>query len=132
MITSIFVVVQPPNHIWLFTTPLTVVHQASLSLTIPRSLPKFLSIAFVMSSNHIILCHPLLLLPSIFPSIRVFSNQLAARIRWPKTGASASASVLPTLNIQGWFPLRLTDLNSLLSKGLYLVKDFLYLYYQGF
>ena len=71
----------------------------------------------VIPSNHLILCHPLLLLPSVFPSIGVFSNELALRIRCPTIGASASASVLP-INSQGWFPLGLTDLISLLSKGL--------------
>ena len=58
--------------------------QASLSLTISQNLPKFISIASVMSSSHLILCRPLLLLPSVFPSIRVFSNELAIHIRWPK------------------------------------------------
>ena len=67
--------------------------------------------------KHCILCHPLLLLPSIFPNIRVFSNESAHPIRWQNIGASASASVLP-MNIQGWFPLGLSDLTSLLSKGL--------------
>ena len=66
-------------------------------------------------SNDLILCCPVLLLPSIFPSIRVFSNESAPCIRWPKTGASAS--VLP-VNVQGWYPLGLTVLISLLSKGL--------------
>ena len=70
----------------------------------------------VMPSNHLILCCPLLLLPSIFPSIRVFSNELALCIRWPKYWASVSASVFP--NIQGWFPLGLTDLVSLQFKWL--------------
>ena len=68
-----------------------------------------------MTSNHLILCHPLLLLPSIFPNIRVFSNESAPQIRWPSFGASAS--VLP-MNIQGWYPLGLTALISLMSKGL--------------
>ena len=68
-----------------------------------------------MPSNHLILCCPLLLLPSIFPSIRVFSNESVLRIRWPKYWTSAS--VLP-MNIQGWFPLGLTHLISLLSKAL--------------
>ena len=67
--------------------------------------------------NHLILCCPLLLLPSIFPSIRVFSNESALRIRWPSTGVSASASVL-SVNTQDWFPLRWTCWISLLSKGL--------------
>ena len=65
-------------------TPWTAAHQASLSTTNSWSLPKLLSIELVISSNHLILCHPLLLLPSIFPSIRVFSNESALQIRWPK------------------------------------------------
>ena len=88
-----------------------------LSSTISQSLLYFMSIEMVMLSNHLILCCPLLLLPSIFPSIRVFSNELALHIRWPKYWASASATVLPT-NIQGWFPLGLTGLISLQFKGL--------------
>ena len=76
-----------------------------------------MSIELVMPSNHLIFCHPLLLLPSIFLSIRVFSKESVLHIRWPKTGASASASVLP-MNIQDWFPLGLTGWISLQSKGL--------------
>ena len=78
---------------------------------------KLMSIELVMPANYLILCHSLLLLFSIFPSIRVFSNESAFHVRWPNTGVSASASVLP-MNIQDLFPLRLTDLISLLSKGL--------------
>ena len=69
---------------WLFATPWTMAHQASLSITNSRSLPKLMSIESVMPSNHLIFCHPLLLLPSIFPSIRVFSNESAVRMSWPK------------------------------------------------
>ena len=76
-----------------------------------------MSVESVMLSNHLILCCPLLLLHSIFPSIRVFSNELALPIRWPKYWSLASALVLP-MNIQGWFPLGLTGLISLQSKGL--------------
>ena len=76
-----------------------------------------MSIKWVMPSNHLILCHPLLLPPSIFPNIRVFSNESVLRIRWPSTGVSASASVLP-VNIQDWFPLRWIGWISLQSKGL--------------
>ena len=65
--------------------PRIAAHQASLSITNSRSLPKLMSIESVMPSNHLILCHPLLLLPSIFPSIRVFSNESALHISWPKT-----------------------------------------------
>ena len=79
--------------------------------------PKPMFIELVMRSNHLILCHPLLLLTSVFPSIRVFYNGWALCIRCQRTGASASALVLP-MNIQGWFPLGLTGLIFLLSKGL--------------
>ena len=75
--------------------PWTAARQASLSLTISWSLPKFVSVESVMPSNHLILCHPLLLLPSIFPSIRVFSNESAFPFGGQSIGASASASVLP-------------------------------------
>ena len=76
--------VQSLSHVRLFVTPWTVKFQASLSITSSQSLPKFMSIESVMPSNHLIFCHPLLLLPSIFPSIRVFSNESALHIRWPK------------------------------------------------
>ena len=102
---------------WLFATPWTAVHQASLSFTISQTLLKLMSIELVLLSNHLILCCPLLLLSSIFPSIRVFSNEWALRIRWQSTRVSASASVLP-VNIQSWFPLGLTGLICLLPKGL--------------
>ena len=78
------VVVQSLGCVWLFVTPWTAAHQASLSSTISWSLLRFMSIESVMPSNHLILCHPFLLLPSISPSISVFSNELALRIRWPK------------------------------------------------
>ena len=72
------------SRVWLFATPRTTAHQASLSITNSQSSPKPMSIESVMPSSHLILCHPLLLLPSIFPSIRVFSNESALHIRWPK------------------------------------------------
>ena len=103
--------------IWLFATPGTVAHQASLSITNSQSLLQFMSIMSVMPSNHLILCHPLLLLPSIFPSITVFSSESVLHIRLEKTGVSASASVLP-MNIQDWSPLGWTGWISLQSKGL--------------
>ena len=78
------IVVQLLSHIQLFETPWTVACQAPLSSTTSRSLLKFISIESVMPSNHLILCCSLLLLPSIFPSIRVFSNELVLRIRWSK------------------------------------------------
>ena len=111
------VVVQLLSHVRLFVSPWIVALQAPLSSTISWSLLKFISTESVMLSNHLILCFPLLLLLSIFPSIRVFSNESVLHIRWPSIGASVSVSVLP-MNIQGWFPLWLTALISLLSKGL--------------
>ena len=89
-----------------FVTPWTAAHQSSLSFTISRSLLKLMSIELVMSSNHLILCHPLLLLPSIFPSIRVFSNELALRIRWPKYW-SFSFSTSPSNECSGLISFRL-------------------------
>ena len=108
--------VQLLSPVWLFATPWTAAHQASLSITISRSLLKFMSIESMMPSNHLILYRPLLLPPSVFPSIRVFQESVLC-IRWPEYGVSASASVLP-MNIQGWFPLGLSGLISSLSKGL--------------
>ena len=78
------VVVQLPSHVQLFATPWIAAHHTSLSLTISWSLPEFMPIASVISSSHLIIWCPLLLLPSIFPSIRDFSNELAVHIRWPK------------------------------------------------
>ena len=78
------VVVQLLSHVQLLATPLTAACQAPLSFTISWSLLQFMSTELVMLSNHLILCHHLLLLPSLFPSIRVFSSELALRIRWPK------------------------------------------------
>ena len=79
-----FSLVQSLSHVRLFVTSWTAARQASLSITNSRSLLKLMSIELVMPSNHLILCHPLLLPPSIFPSIRVFSNGSALHIRWPK------------------------------------------------
>ena len=75
---------QSLSRVWLFPAPWTAARQASLSFTISQGLLKFTSIELVMLSNHLILCHPLLLLPSIFPRIRVFSNESVLRIWWPK------------------------------------------------
>ena len=80
----LFSSVQLLRRVLLFATPWTAACQASLSITSSQSLPKLMSIKSVMPSNHLILCRPLLLLPLIFPSIRVFSNESALRIRWPK------------------------------------------------
>ena len=95
--------------------PWSAVRQTSLSITNCQSPPKPMSIESVMPSNYLILCHPLL--PSIFPSIRVFSNESALPIRWPSIGVSASTSVLP-MNTQHWSPLGWTGWISLQSKGL--------------
>ena len=95
-----FTSVQLLSHVWLFVTPWTAACQASLSTPNSWSLLKLMSIESVMLPNHLILCHPLLLLPSIIPSISVFSNESGGQIN----GVSASASVLP-MNIQDWFPL---------------------------
>ena len=92
--------VEPPSCVQLFVTLWTSACQASLSLTISWSLPKFVSFESVMLSICFILCHLLLFLPSIFPSIRVFSNESVVLLGWPIIGASASASVLPE-SIQG-------------------------------
>ena len=112
-------VVQWLSRVQLFATSWTAAHQAFLSFSTSLSLLQLMSTESMMPSNHLILRHPLLFLPSIFPSIRVFSNELAVCIRWPNycIGTSASALVLP-MNIQSWFPLGLTGLIFLLSKGL--------------
>ena len=111
------VVVQSPSCVWLFVTPWTAARQTSLSLTISWSLPKFLSIALVMLFKHLILWCPLLICPQSFPGSGTYPvSQLFTSID-QTTGSSASASVLP-MSIQGWFPLRLTGVISLLSKGL--------------
>ena len=93
----------------------TAARQASLSITNSQSLLNLISIESMVPSNHLILCRPLLLLPLIFPSVRVFANESTLRNRWPKNWSSAS--VLP-MNIQGWFPLGWTGLISLQSEGL--------------
>ena len=103
------------NRVWLCVTPWTTAGQASLSITNSWSLPKLMSIESVMPSNHLILCQSLFLLPSIFPSIRVFSNESVLHIRWLNIGVSASASVLP-INNPDWFPLKWTGWISLLSS----------------
>ena len=108
------VVVQSLSCVQLFVTPWTAAHQASLSFTISQSLLKIMSIELVMLFNHLILCRLHLLLPSIFPSISVFSSELALHIRWPKLLELQSASIFP-MNIQGWFSLGLTGLISLQS-----------------
>ena len=109
--------VQSLSHVWPFVTPWTALRQASLSVTNSCSLLKLMSIKSMMPSNHLFLCCPLLLLPSILSSIRVFSSESVLCIRWPKYWSSASVSVFP-MNIQDRFPLGWTGLISLQSKGL--------------
>ena len=108
--------VQSLSRIRLFATPWNAAHQASLSITNSRSSPKLMCIESVMPSSHLILCRPLLLLPSIFPSIRVFYNESTLPMRWPKYW-SFSLSISP-MNIQDWSPLGWTGWISLQSKGL--------------
>ena len=103
--------------VWLLVTPWTAACQASLSITNSWSWPKLMSIESVMPSNYLILCCPLLLLPSVFPSIGVFSSESVVHIFGQSIGVPASTSVLP-MNIQDWFPLGLTGGISLQSKGL--------------
>ena len=110
------IVVQSPSCVQLFVTPWTAACQAFLSLTIPRSLPRFMSIASVMPSIHLILWCPLLLLPSIFPRIRVFSNELAVHIRWPNYG-SFSFSISPSNKYSGLISLRIDWFNLLAVQG---------------
>ena len=98
-------------------TPWTAACQASLSITNSQNLLKFMSIESVTPSNHLILCHPLLLLPSIFPSIRVFPKESVLRIRWPKYW-SFNVSIHPSNEYSGLIPSGLTGLISLQSKGL--------------
>ena len=99
-----------------FATPWIAAHQASLSIINSRSTPKPTSIESVMPSNHLILCHPLLLLPSIFPSIRVFSSESALRMRWPKYWGF-SFSVSPSNEHPGPISLRIDWLDLLTVQG---------------
>ena len=101
----IYFVVQLLSHVWLFVTPWTALRQASLSLTVFQSLLKLMSTESVMPSNHFMLCHPLLLLPSIFLSIRVFPSELSLRIRWPKYW-SFSFSISPSNEYSGLISFR--------------------------
>ena len=101
----VVVVVQSLSHVWLFATQWTAARQASLSFTVSLSLLKLLSIELVMPSNHVNLCHPLLLLPSIFSSITVFSNESALRVRWPKYW-SFSFGISPSNEYSGLISFR--------------------------
>ena len=113
--------VQLFSRVWLFVTPWIAASQASLSITNSRSLPKLMSIESLMPPNHLILCHPLLLLPSIYPSIRVFSNESVLCIRWPKYW-SFSFNISPSSERPGLISFRMDwlDLPAVLRtlKGL--------------
>ena len=108
--------VQSLSRVQFFATPWTAAHQASLSITNSRSPPKPISIESVMPSNHLILCRPLLLLPSIFPSIRVFSNESALCIRWPKNW-SFSFNISPSNEHPGLISFRMNWLDLLAVQG---------------
>ena len=109
--------VQSLSHVQFFETSWTATRQVSLSITNSWSLLKLMFIESVMPSNHLILCRPLLLLHSIFPSIRVFASESVLHIRWQSIRVSSSVSVLP-MNTQDWFPLGWTGLISLQSTEL--------------
>ena len=109
--------VQPLSHVQLFVTPWTAACQASLFITNSWSLLKLMSIASVMPPNHLILCHPLLLLPSVFPSIRVFSNESVLCIRWSKYW-SFSLSISPSNEYLGLISFRMHWLDVLAVQGI--------------
>ena len=108
--------VQLLSCVQLFATPCTTAHQTSLSITNSKSLIKLMSIQSVMPSNHLILCHPLLFLPSIFPIIRVFSNESVLRIRWPKYW-SFNYSISPSNEYSGLIYFRIDWFDLLAAKG---------------
>ena len=115
-LSSKFSSVQSLSRVQLFATPWTIAHQASLSITNSWSPPKPMSIDLVMPSSHPILCHPLLLLPSIFPSIRVFSNESALHIRWPKYW-SFSFNINPSNEHPGLISFMMDWLDLLIAQG---------------
>ena len=109
-------IVQLPSHVWLFAIPQTAACQASLSITNSQNLLKLMSMALVMWSNHLILYHPLLHLPSIFPSIRAFSNESVLCIRWPKYW-SFCFNISPSSEHPGLIPFRMDWLDLLAVQG---------------
>ena len=109
--------VQPLSHVWLFVTPWIPAHQASLSITNSRSSLKLTSIESVIPSSHLILCRPLLLLPPVPPSIRVFSNESTLCMRWPQYW-SFSFSISPFNEHPGLISFRMDWLDFLEAKGL--------------
>ena len=114
--SNLFSSVQSLSHVRFFATPWTAACQDSLYITNSQSPPKLMSIESVVPSNHLILCHPLLLLPSIFPSIRVFSNESALHVRWPKDG-SFSFSISPSNEHPGLISFRMDWLDLLAAQG---------------
>ena len=114
--------IQSLSHVWFFVIQWTAARQASLSITNSQSLLKLTSMESVMPSNRLILCHPLLFLPSVFPSIRVFSNESALRIRWPKYW-SFSFSIIPSKEHPGLISFRMDWLDHLAVQGT--LKSFL-------
>ena len=108
--------VQSLSPVWLFAPPSTAAYQASLSITSSRSLLKLMSITLVMTSSHLILCRPLLLPPSIFPSIRLFSNESALQIRWPQYW-SFSFSISPSNEYSGLISLKVDWLDLFAVQG---------------
>ena len=108
--------VQSHSHVRLFATPWTVAHQASLSIRNSQSLLKLMSIESVLPSNHLILCHPLLLLPSVFPNIRVFSSESVLCIRWPKYW-SFSFSISPSNEYSGLISFRIDWIDLFAVQG---------------
>ena len=115
--TALFVAVRSLSHVWHFVTPWTAACQASLSFIISQSLLKLKFIELVMASNHLLLYHPLLLLPSIFPSIRVFSSELVLHIRWPKYW-SFSFGISPSKKYSGLISFRIDWLDLLAIQGI--------------
>ena len=105
------------SHVQLFVTPWTAAHQASLSITNSQSLLKLMSIESVMPSNHLIFCHPLFLPPSIFPSIRVFTNESALWIRWPKYWSFSCNNISPSDEYSGLISFRMDWLDLLAVQG---------------
>ena len=108
--------VQSFSHVWLFVTPWNAAHQATLSVTNSQNPPKPVSIESMMPSNHLILCHPLFLLPSIFPSIRVFPSESVLHIRWPKYW-SFSFNISPSNEHPGLISFRVDWLDLLAVQG---------------
>ena len=112
---EVIVSVQSLSHVWLFASSWTAACQASLSITNSQSLPKLMAIESVMPSSHLILCHPLALLPSIFPSIRLFLNESALCVRWPKYWSFSFIS--PSNEHSGLISFRMDWLDLLAVRG---------------